>query len=504
MNISVSVIVLAWNGEKYLKHCLAALFAQDYTPLQVIVVDNGSNDASVQIAQGFGPRLELVQNGYNFGFAGGVNIGISHTTGDVVVLLNQDTEVQPGWLRSLVETFAEDSSTGVVGSKAIYPDSGRLQHAGGFLRAGDAFAYHIGRDEEDHGQYDTVTDMDYVTGTAFAIHRKVIEEIGTLDEGFFPAFYEETDYCYRARRAGFRVVYQPDAVLLHHETTSLPRDSYALVSTFHRSRVRFVLRHWAGEELAAFIEAEQQATDDTQWLDDAVARARAYWHNLVHLAEIAHQRHTNAFLGAPWNPGQTRQLADNLDALRQRSHSRVHALVQSMQTGPQSACLSQPDAAPQNEPAAGGIASADAVGASSQETFQALAEQIVHGQVLLGDATAHVPLLGKLVARLRSLWLLLPILRQQSRINAQVAETLRLLSAETLSDHSRRLYTVETHLRDLDRRTYSGEEHLRSLDRDICRQGVWVERVAQMLHDDDIAILDALGIGTEQSTVKEE
>jgi len=277
----------------------------------------------------------------------------------------------------------------------------------------------------------------------------------------------------------------------------LPRDSYALVSAFHRNRVRFVLRHWAEDELVAFIEAEQQATDDTLWLDDAVARGRAYWHNLVHLAEIARQRHADAFLGAAWDPGQARRLADDLDALRQRSHSRVHALVQMEQSHTQPAGQPQPVAGSQDE------AAADTVGVSPQETLQALAEQIARSQILQGNTTDHASLLDKLAARLRSLWLLLPPLRQQSRINAQVAEALRLLSAETLSDHSRRLYTVETHLRDLDRRTYSSEEHLRSLDRDVRRQEVWIDRMAQMLHDDDMAILDALGMRAEQSTLKE-
>ena len=450
MKPSVSVIVLAWNGQAYLENCLTALLAQDYAPLQIIVVDNGSDDGSVQIAQRFAPRLEVLQNGYNFGFAGGMNIGIRRASGEIVALLNQDTEVQTGWLQALVDAFAEDESVGIVGSKAIYPGSGRLQHAGGVIHTGDAFAYHIGRDEEDHGQYDALMEMDYVSGTAFAIHRRVLETIGELDEGFHPAFYEETDYCYRARRAGFRIVYQPKATLLHHETTSLPQESYAFVSAFHRNRVRFVLRHWTLEELAAFVAAEQEAIAATLSLDDAVARGRAFWRNLVQFSLLMQERRDQPYLGPALDEGEARRLADQLAALEEQAYRRTQILLQNGDAPtPQTGEVAPPDAA-QAEPG-----TPEAVSAS--EPVQAILQQMAaDGRLREYEFVSHAPLIGPLIARFRRMWLsvaarwyVLPVLRQQSRFNAQVVDILQRLAAG--EDHERRILRAEAHLRHLDK-----------------------------------------------------
>lgn len=268
----ISVVVLVWDGAQFLDACLSALLQQD-SHAEIIVVDNASTDNSVSIVQRFIPRVCLIRNGYNLGYAAGNNIGIRAAHGDIVVLLNQDTVVQPGWLRAIADTF-NDPSIGVVGCKALYPDGRGLQHAGGIVQPEDALTRHIGKGEQDHGQYDTLTDSDFVTGAACGIRRKVLERLGGLDERFYPAFYEEVDYCYRARRAGFRVVYQPRAILYHYETTSLPAESNARISAYHRNRIRFILRHWDAKELAKFFTAERQGIETSGLLDDMVAYRR--------------------------------------------------------------------------------------------------------------------------------------------------------------------------------------------------------------------------------------
>lgn len=127
----ISAIVLSWNGKKYIADCLDALLAQDYAHLELLVVDNGSTDGTPELVAEQYPLVTLIRNGRNLGFAPGNNIGLRAATGDLLVLLNQDTRVQPGCLAALAATFA-DPSIGVAGCKLLYPD-GTIQHAGGYL-----------------------------------------------------------------------------------------------------------------------------------------------------------------------------------------------------------------------------------------------------------------------------------------------------------------------------------------------------------------------------------
>lgn len=472
----VSVIVLAWNGQTYLEPCLTALLAQDYTPCQVIVVDNGSQDRSVEIAQRFAPRLELVRNRTNLGFAGGVNVGIRHATGEIIVLLNQDTEVQPGWLHALVDAFAQDSTVGIVGSKALYPN-GRVQHAGGYIRPGDAFAFHVGRNEEDDGQAGVPGDVEYVTGTSFALHRRVLEAIGGLDEGFYPAYYEEIDYCYRARRAGFRIVYQPKSLLVHHESTSLPAESYALISAFHRNRVRFVLRHWTGEELASFVEAEKRATAETKSIDDAVARGRAYWRNLVQLRQHARARQSRSDLGAPLPESDIRWLATQLENLEERAYRRIRELLLDD-------FAPADERAPEQNPERREPGAPETSLPLDLDSYETLLQQLGENAPLREHRfRSRIPVLGPLIAGFRSLWLsvaargyILPVLHQQSHFNAQVVHALQHLNVN--ADQERRLLAAESHLRDL--------------DRTVRHQAALADALHRMFHQDTLALLEML------------
>ena len=423
MSPKVSVIVLAWNGEKYLDACLSAVLSQDYEPREVIVVDNASSDGSVGIVQCYEPQVRLIQNDYNLGFAGGNNVGLKSANGEIVVLLNQDTVVQPGWLRALVDTL-EDSSIGIVGCKILYPDGQNLQHAGARVRPDDAMTYHVGWGEQDHGQYDLLADFDYVTGAAIAIHRRVLTQLGGLDEQFYPGFYEETDYCFRARRAGFRVVYQPRAVFYHHETTYLPVDSYARSYAYHRNRVRFLLRHWDIAALESFAGADQRATAVTLSLDDVIARARAYGDNLVALPLIVAQRRTDPTLGGALPEGGLRWLIETLQSLRQQAHQRVVVLITDSAHLP---------AAADWDASMGGIQTGQTT-ARMQVLLQELASQTVLREPRL---RSKLPVLGWLVDAFRRYWIslierhyIVPILNQQSAFNAKVAELMRQLYEE--------------------------------------------------------------------------
>jgi GT2 family glycosyltransferase len=286
--MKASVIVLAWNGMEYLEGCLDAVLAQDYPDFEVIVVDNGSTDGSADFVAARYPQVRLIRNERNLGFAGGNNVGLRAADGDVLVLLNQDTEVQAGWLKSLVEPTASDANVGIVGAKALYPD-GTLQHAGGHVdERGEG--RHYGYQEQDHGQYDRGRDVDYVTGASLAITRRAYEVVGGLDEGFDPAYFEDVDWCYRVRNAGFRVLYEPRAVFVHKETSVIDYDQ---VYVFERNRLRFVLKHWPLDRLTdEFLPGEQVWLESwgegAEWLISAVHHA--YIYNLLRLSSVVDWR----------------------------------------------------------------------------------------------------------------------------------------------------------------------------------------------------------------------
>ncbi|HEX8684733.1 MAG TPA: glycosyltransferase family 2 protein, partial [Ardenticatenaceae bacterium] len=251
-----SVIVPVWNGMEFLERCLSALRAQDYSRREVVVVDNASSDGSADFVAEHFPEVWLIRNDYNLGFAGGCNAGLRAADGEVLVLLNQDTEVSPGWLRHVVEAL-EAPEVGVVGCKIFYPDGERLQHAGAWFAWPLALAHHYGQGEHDSGAYDEPRIVEYVTGAALALRREVMERVGLLDEGFWPGYFEDADLCFRARAAGYEIWYRPEATLRHMESTSI-KDPVRRSRFYQRGRMRFVLKHMEPERwLKEFVPAEK-------------------------------------------------------------------------------------------------------------------------------------------------------------------------------------------------------------------------------------------------------
>lgn len=252
--MKASIVIPVWNGLPYLPACLEALQAQGDSDFEVIAVDNASSDGSADLIAQQYPQVRLIRHLINRGFAGACNSGLRAAEGELLVLLNQDTQVQQGWLEALRERLA-DPQVGVVGCKIRYPD-GRIQHAGGWIEWPLGLAHHFGQGEPDDGQWDIARMVEYVTGAAVAFRRDVVERIGLLDEGFRPAYFEDTDFCFRAREAGYEVWYEPKAVLLHHETTSL-KDPAEISRIYQRGRLRFLLKHLPPERfLAEFVPAE--------------------------------------------------------------------------------------------------------------------------------------------------------------------------------------------------------------------------------------------------------
>lgn len=265
-----SVVLINYNCRAFIRRCLESLLASDYPWFEVILVDNGSTDDSLSLIADLAGRLTIIRNPRNDLSSGGLNHGIRQARGEVIVLLDLDTEVRPDWLRKLLDPLALDPRIAVTGCKLLYPDGETIQHAGGAWER-NAMCRHFGIGEKDRGQWDQPRDVDYVTGAAFAIRRSFFEQVGGLIDELFPFYYEETDICWHARRLGYRVAYVPDAVAIHHESASMVRDSPRYLFNYHRSRCRFILKNYPWKTILG-----RMLLEEARWLAGVVL-AHGYW-----------------------------------------------------------------------------------------------------------------------------------------------------------------------------------------------------------------------------------
>ncbi len=240
-----SVVIPVYGKLDYTLACLRSLAVlRARVPFEVIVVDDCSPDDSVEtLARVQG--LRLVRNAVNLGFVRSCNAGAAAARGEYVVMLNNDTEVQPDWLDALIDTFASEPRAGLVGSKLLYPD-GRLQEAGGILW-NDATGWNYGRlDDPSKPEYCYQRDVDYISGASIALRRSLWNELGGFDERYAPAYFEDADLAFAVRQAGFRVVYQPASRVVHHEGISSGTDLGSGVKAYQVVNRSKFAEKWAG------------------------------------------------------------------------------------------------------------------------------------------------------------------------------------------------------------------------------------------------------------------
>lgn len=216
---TILCIILNWNGREDTLDCLASLTAVTYPRLSTLVVDNGSTDGSVEAIRGAYPHIELIETGKNLGFAAGNNIGLRHALAqgaDYVLLLNNDTVVDPDFIEQLVTVAQENDRIGIVGPTIYYHSHpNTIWSAGGAIDWRRGWTWMVGLDEKDKGQFGTTPrPVDFVTGCALMISRRALESAGLLDERFF-MYYEETEWCVRVARAGFEIRHVPAARIWH-------------------------------------------------------------------------------------------------------------------------------------------------------------------------------------------------------------------------------------------------------------------------------------------------
>ncbi len=239
----VSVVILNYNGKRFLKDCIASVKKQDYPRrlIETIVVDNGSTDGSIGFVKEKFRGVKLVENGKNLGFSEGNNIGLEKSNGDYVLLLNNDATIERSWIRHAVESFPKKAAA--VGGKIYFWGSNKLWFAGGIIDSLGNTS-HRGFCSEDEGQFDEACDVDYMSGCAIIVSKKAVKELGALfDPVYSPIYYEEVDFCMRARKMGYRIVYNPELVA-HHKVSQTTGQGRTANFYMTKNRMIFMRRHF--------------------------------------------------------------------------------------------------------------------------------------------------------------------------------------------------------------------------------------------------------------------
>ena len=240
----ISVIVVNWDRRELLRAALESLAGQVDAEFEVILVDNGSTDGSVEMAMhNFSTRfpLRVIRNAENRGFCAANNQGIAIARGSLIALLNNDAEADPAWLRELRQACEQRSEIGMVASKIlVYADPQRIDKVGHLIYP-DGQNRGRGTGELDRGQYDQSTDCLWPDGCAAMYRKSMLDEIGGFDEDFF-AYADDAELGLRGRIAGWDCVYAPAARVRHHRGTTLGLASVERLVLIERNRILLVAK----------------------------------------------------------------------------------------------------------------------------------------------------------------------------------------------------------------------------------------------------------------------
>lgn len=244
-----SVIVLNWNGRQLLEECVESILAQTFDDFETIVVDNGSTDGSARMLAERYANVRTVILPANLGFAGGNNAGIREAKGKYIILLNNDTAVDPGWLCALRAAVQRHPEAGMFTPKILnYYRRDEIDNTGHVLFA-DGLARGRHRLERDDGRFDEEEEAFYPSGCAGVYRREMLDRIGLLDESFF-AYGEDTDLGLRARWAGWTCYYVPTAIVYHKYSATTGKYSPGKAFLVERNRCWILLKNFPLREVA--------------------------------------------------------------------------------------------------------------------------------------------------------------------------------------------------------------------------------------------------------------
>lgn len=272
-----AIVILHWRGLDDTLACLESLASLTYPDWNLVLVLNGASQDDNQVLSHQVPSSALVLRlPVNEGFARGCNIGIdaaiSQLGADFVLLLNNDTVVHSGLLTSLVVRALADPDTAIVGARTYDLGANRLQFTLGHVDLWRGRAYNRGNGQEDVGQFAETRETEFVQGACFLIRSSALNQIGVLDETFF-AYWEETDLCLRARECGFKVVYEPNAVVWHHAGRSSA--SHQKLYYLLRNNIYFMRKHAKWYQWLTFLPYFVLRTTPVQMLFPFLEHPRA-------------------------------------------------------------------------------------------------------------------------------------------------------------------------------------------------------------------------------------
>jgi len=253
----VYVVVLSWNYKDYTLGCLKTIFQMRYPPFHVLLVDNASTDGTVLAAREAFPQVEIQANPQDLGFAGGVNVGLEialNRGASYVLVVSNDTLLEADLLERLVDAAEANPKAGLVSPLIYYPGRERIWYAGAYRRRFWPGVSMPGYGLRDRPRYHVRREVDYATGCVLLMRAEALRRAGLFDRAFF-MYYEDLDLCERVRRAGWRILFVPDAVVEHLGSASYGELSATKWSLIARYSAQFYQRYyrWPRLSLALYL-----------------------------------------------------------------------------------------------------------------------------------------------------------------------------------------------------------------------------------------------------------
>jgi len=256
---SVSIVIVNYNGVKFIKRCLESVLNDNYTNFEVILIDNASADGSFELVKnlfGLYPHLRIIRSNENLGYVGGNNIGFKYSKGKYVIFLNQDVEVNQHWLRELIKVMESDPTIGAAQCKLLrLYDKRRIDSTGQLI---DFLGYGHPRGDENKGQYAHMEEIFYADGAALTVRRQIIDEVSfdglPFDPDYSPMYYEDADLCWRIRLRGYKVMFVPGSIVYHARSAAeLHKMSSHLIFSHVKNRIATLIKNYSLKNLLRYM-----------------------------------------------------------------------------------------------------------------------------------------------------------------------------------------------------------------------------------------------------------
>jgi GT2 family glycosyltransferase len=305
--LKTAVVILNWNGKKFLEKFLPGVIRYSYPLAEIIIADNASTDDSLAYLEKNHPEIRIIRLNQNFGFAGGYNIALKQVEADNYILLNSDIEVTEGWITPVLDLMQTDSSIAACQPKIrSYFDRDKFEYAGAAGGYIDKYGYPFCRGrlfqsiEKDEGQYDVATEVFWATGACMFVRSDIFHKLGGFDGDFF-AHMEEIDFCWRAKNQGYKIMFCPESTIFHIGGGTLPKNNSRKTYLNIRNNIIMLYKNLEQERLVRvmaariildYIAALKFLVDGGLQDMAAVIRAHIYfWKNLPRLRKKREKIH---------------------------------------------------------------------------------------------------------------------------------------------------------------------------------------------------------------------